>query len=80
MKIKNAIIDLLKKIKCKCKCFGSVEIEIIGCDTTHEVEPQREITPTPSPHRSPLQSPLQQRRSPQPPPRELPPHIYTELV
>jgi len=44
MGIKNAIIDVLKKIKCKCKCFGSIEVEIKGCDTPPEIEPHREIT------------------------------------
>jgi len=87
MGIKDAIVEVLKKIKCKCKCLGSVEIEIRGCDTPPQDEPQREITNNNLNNNNlslenninitPQQSPSMPRRSPAPLPR---PHIYQELV
>tara|TARA_R110000787_G_scaffold48925_4_gene117491 strand:- start:392 stop:700 length:309 start_codon:yes stop_codon:yes gene_type:complete len=33
MTIKETIIAVVKKIRCKCKCFGGIELELKGSNT-----------------------------------------------
>ena len=85
MGIKDAIVDVIKKIRCKCKCFGGVEIEIKGSDTPPQVDEQREINNNLNNNNlslennisiTPQQSPAMPR-SPAPLPR---PHVYEQLI
>lgn len=91
MTIKKTIIGIVKKIRCKCSCFGGIQVEIKGSNTPPNtpVEFDNSNANTFSIENNvsnnvnlesvtPAPSPVM-RRSPAPLPRPLPIHTYTEV-
>jgi len=89
MGVKSIIIAVVKKIRCKCRCIGGIEIEIKGSDSPPPLEIENTNNNTLSIENNvsnnvnlasvtPTSSPVM-RRSPAPLPRQIPTHTYAEV-